>query len=550
MTIRVALGQFNACVGDIAGNVAKMQEVYAHAIEVGADLIVFPEMAVCGYPPEDLLLKNHFFQDSMQAVEKMAKDCPERTTIVGFAEMADNRYFNSLAVLEKGAIKRIYRKMVLPNYGVFDERRYFRSGSGSAIVSINGQAVMLTICEDIWHVELIDKSIGQIYRKDLIVNISASPFHVGKIGQRKEVLSRSAQYFHCPLAYCNLVGGQDELVFDGRSMFVDSKGTVVCQAKAFEEDLLVADVDSTSASEVSPLDSDIAAVKRARKRSEALSEVYQALVLGVRDYVTKNGFHKVVVGLSGGIDSSLTVVIAVDALGAKNVVGVTMPSKFNSPETIRDAAKVAKKLGIEFHVIPIGPVLDQFNSTLKCIQGWSDEGIAYENLQARIRGTILMSLSNNFSYLVLTTGNKSETAVGYATLYGDTAGGFAVIKDVPKTLVYQLAGYANKIHGRTVIPNSVRIRPPSAELKAGQMDADSLPEYDLLDRILKGYIEDDKSAGDLVGDGLPAEVVRNVIAMIDSNEYKRRQSPPGVKITPKAFGKDRRMPITNRYVAH
>jgi len=550
MAMRVALGQFNACVGDITGNVAKMQEVYAQAIGAGADLVVFPEMAVCGYPPEDLLLKNHFFQDSMQAVEKMAKDCPEKTTIVGFAEMADNRYFNSLAVLEKGAIKRIYRKMILPNYGVFDERRYFRSGSGSAMVSINGQAVMLTICEDIWHIELIDKSIGEIYRKDLIVNISASPFHVGKIGQRKEVLSRSAQHFHCPLAYCNLVGGQDELVFDGRSMFVDSKGAIVCQAKAFEEDLLVADVNSASASEVSPLDSGIAAVKPARKQSEALSEVYQALVLGVRDYVAKNGFHKVVVGLSGGIDSSLTAVIAADALGAKNVVGVTMPSKFNSPETIRDATKVAKNLGIEFRVIPIATVLDAFNSTLRCLEGWSDSGTAYENLQARIRGTILMSLSNNFSYLVLTTGNKSETAVGYATLYGDTAGGFAVIKDVPKTLVYQLAAYANRIHGRTIIPHSVLTRAPSAELRAGQKDTDSLPEYDLLDRILKGYVEDDKSAADLVNEGSPAEVVRKVVGMIDSNEYKRRQSPPGVKITPKAFGKDRRMPITNRYVEH
>jgi len=547
MTLRVALGQFDACVGDIAGNVAKMREFHAQAIRLGAGLVVFPEMAVCGYPPEDLLLKNHFFEDNIQAVEKMAKDCSERTTIVGFAEMADNRYFNSLAVLEKGAVKRIYRKMILPNYGVFDEKRYFRSGSGSATVSINGQAVILTICEDIWHIEWIDKFVGEIYRKDLIVNISASPFHVGKIGQRKDVLSRSAKYFHCPLAYCNLVGGQDELVFDGRSMFVDSKGSVICQAKAFEEDLLVADLDSASGSEVYPVDSDTATIRSARKPTNAVSDVYQALVLGARDYVRKNGFNKVAIGLSGGIDSSLTAVIAVDALGVKNVVGVTMPSKFNSPETIRDAAKVAKKLGIEFHAISVETVLDEFNSTLKCVKGWSDRGIAYENLQARIRGTILMSLSNNFSYLVLTTGNKSETAVGYATLYGDTAGGFAVLKDVPKTLVYRLARYANRIHGRTIIPASVLRRAPSAELKAGQKDTDSLPDYDLLDQILKGYIEDDRPARELVDEGMPAEVVSKVIRMVDCNEYKRRQSPPGVRITPKAFGKDRRMPITNRY---
>ena len=550
MTLRVALGQFNACVGDIAGNIVKMREFYAQAIKLGADLVVFPEMAVCGYPPEDLLLKKHFYESNMEAIEQMAKDCPEKVTIVGFAEMADNRYFNSLAVLEKGTIKRIYQKMILPNYGVFDERRYFRSGSGSVTVNINGQAVILTICEDIWHVEWIDKFVGEIYRKDLIVNISASPFHVGKMGQRKDVLSRCAQYFHCPIAYCNLVGGQDELVFDGRSMFVDSKGTVICQAKAFEEDLLIANVDSASDKKIHPVDSDTDAIRSTRKRINILSEVYQALVLGVRDYVRKNGFNKVVIGLSGGIDSSLTALIAVDTIGAKNVVGVTMPSKFNSPETIRDAAKVAKKLGIEFLVIPIGTVLDEFNSTLRCVEGWSDNGIAYENLQARIRGTILMSLSNNFSYLVITTGNKSETAVGYATLYGDTAGGFAVIKDVPKTMVYQLARYANRIHGLTIIPRSIPTRVPSAELKAEQADTDSLPEYDLLDRILKGYIEDDKSARELVHEGLPEEIVCEVIHMVDCNEYKRRQSPPGIRITPKAFGKDRRMPITNPYISH
>ncbi len=549
MALRVALGQFNACVGDIAGNMAKMREFYAQAIRLGADLVVFPEMAVCGYPPEDLLLKKHFYEDSMQAIKQMAKDCPEKATIVGFAEMADNRYFNSLAVLEKGTVKRIYRKMILPNYGVFDEKRYFQSGSGSVTVNIDGQAVILTICEDIWHIEWIDKFVGEIYRKDLIVNISASPFHVGKMGHRKDVLSRGAKYFHCPLAYCNLVGGQDELVFDGRSMFLDRKGTVICQAKGFEEDLLVADVDSASGGNVHTLNSGNAPIRTVRRRIDPVSEVYQALVLGTRDYVRKNGFSKVVIGISGGIDSSLTAVIAVDALGTENVIGITMPSRFNEPETVGDAGKLAQNLGIEMHTIPIGTVLDEFDETLGKITGWSDSGIAYENLQARVRGTILMSLSNQFSYLPLTTGNKSETAVGYCTLYGDMAGGFAVIKDVPKTMVYELARHVNKIHHHQLIPRSIIERLPSAELRENQKDTDSLPEYDLLDQILKGYIEEDKSSQQLIQEGLSLTVVSSVIRMVDHNEYKRRQSPPGVKITPKAFGKDRRMPITNLYIS-
>ncbi len=549
MTLRIGLAQINSTVGDIAGNISKIKTYCAEASKLSVDILVFPEMAVCGYPPEDLLLKKHFFEDNKQAIEQLAKDCSKKIMIVGFAEMACDGYFNSLAILEKGLIKKVYRKLILPNYGVFDERRYFRPGRGSVKAAINGHVVIPTICEDIWHPEWIDKFIGEIYRKDIIVNISASPFHVGKISQRKTILSRCAKYFDCPIAYCNLVGGQDELVFDGRSMFLDRKGTIICQAEGFEEDLLVADVDSACSGKVRPLSSSNAPIRPVQKRTETVSEVYQALVLGTRDYVRKNRFSKVVIGLSGGIDSALTAVIAVDALGTESVVGVTMPSEFNRPETIHDAAKVAKNLGIEFHVIPIGTVLDEFNQMLKSVEGWSDAGIAYENLQARIRGTILMSLSNSFSYLVLTTGNKSETAVGYATLYGDTAGGFAVIKDVPKTLVYQLAKYINKIHGRTVIPNSVLKRAPSAELKDGQMDTDSLPEYNLLDRILKGYIEDDRSVRELVDEGLPADVVTKVVRMVDFNEYKRRQSPPGVKITPKAFGKDRRMPITNCYTS-
>jgi len=573
MGLRIALGQLNSTVGDIEGNVRKMAGFYADAVKLGADVVVFPEMSVSGYPPEDLLLKNDFVDANRRAVERLATDCPKKTIIVGFAERNQKGYFNALAVLADGGIKNIYRKSVLPNYGVFDERRYFRPGTEPLVIDLPagrqgvgdlacrqaGMAAAFTICEDIWQLEWMDKFLDQTRRKDIIINISASPFHVGKIKQRQQVLSQCAKHFGCAVAYCNLVGGQDELVFDGRSMFVDPTGRIVSQAKAFAEDLLVADID-LAAGQAPPYesksrrimvvsaagpDSGSAAGGRIAHKSE-VAEVYEALVLGTRDYVLKNGFKKVLIGLSGGVDSSLTCAIAVAALGAENVVGVTMPSRFNSEETISDAAKVAGSLGIKFCTIPVENVLGRFNETLGAVEGWRDDGVAYENLQARIRGTILMSLSNQFSYLVLTTGNKSETAVGYSTLYGDTAGGFAVIKDVPKTMVYQLAKYVNGILRRQVIPPSVMERPPTAELRDGQKDTDSLPEYELLDKILKGYIEENKSARELAEEGLPQNVVNKVIKMVDSNEYKRRQSPPGVKITPRAFGKDRRMPITNR----
>jgi NAD+ synthase (glutamine-hydrolysing) len=548
--LRVALAQFNAWVGDIEGNIKTMMRFYSQAVEAGADVVVFPEMSVCGYPPEDLLLKSQFLNETRAAIERLAKDCPEKTIIAGFAEINEKGCFNALAVLADGRIKYIYRKRVLPNYGVFDERRYFRPGTEPVVIDIGPATAALTICEDIWQLGWLDKFLEETRRKDIIINISASPFHSGKIKQRLEVLSRCAKHFECAVAYCNLIGGQDELVFDGRSMFVDSTGKLVSQAGAFAEDLLVADVGRVGSKKVRVKSVKPSAKTIAPKSEDEVSEVYEALVLGTKDYVLKNGFRKVVVGLSGGVDSSLTAAIAVASLGAENVVGVTMPSKFNSVATISDAAKVARNLGIEFHTIPIGGVLEKFNETLNTIKGWRDAGVAYENLQARIRGTILMSLSNQFSYLVLTTGNKSETAVGYSTLYGDTAGGFAVIKDVPKTMVYKLAKYVNRIHHRRIIPASVMERAPTAELKEGQKDTDSLPEYDLLDKIVAGFVEENKPAQELVAAGLPKNVLDKVIAMIDSNEYKRRQSPPGVKITPRAFGKDRRMPITNRYVAH
>jgi len=551
--VRIALGQFNAVVGDLAGNAEKMRKIYDEAVRSEADLVVFPELAVCGYPPEDLLLKKHFLEDTRLAIEKLARqtfgglaaDCPDRTVIAGFAESFQGNSYNSAAVLQGGRISKIYRKSMLPNYGVFDEQRYFQAGSSPLIINLKGLNIAVTICFDIWDIVWLKNFLESAGQIQVIINISASPFNVGKIKKRQEILTQCAKEFNCAICYCNLVGGQDELVFDGRSMFVDSTSKIVVEARAFDEDLIIADVlaltDGTV--QIKPLQ------PQAPQPANLTDEIYQALVLGTRDYARKNGFKKVLLGLSGGIDSSVTAAIAVTALGAGNVTGITMPTRFNSTETIADAGKLAKNLGIEFLTIPIEPILKQFDDALKTSPIWTNRDIAYENLQARIRGCILMSLSNQSGALVLTTGNKSETAVGYTTLYGDTAGGFAVIKDVPKTLVYKLAEHINKICARQIIPQDVITRAPSAELRPDQKDTDSLPDYDLLDKILEGYVEEDKSPQELIKSGLPADVVGRVIRMVDRNEYKRRLSPPGIKITPKAFGKDRRLPITNRYIS-
>jgi len=541
--VRVALGQFNAVVGDLAGNAEKMRQIYARAVKADVDLLVFPELAICGYPPEDLLYKRHFLRDCSLTLDKLAADCREITVVAGFVESHKLISYNSAAVLQGGEISKIYRKGLLPNYGVFDERRYFRPGSEPLVINVGSLNVAITICADIWEDKWLGNFLKDAGQIQMLVNISASPFHTGKIKAREQVVNACAKELNCAVAYCNLVGGQDELIFDGRSMFVDSTGGIVAKAKAFDEDLIIADVSAAAdgAVQIKPVQ------PTALQPSGPLDEIYQALVLGTRDYARKNGFKKVLLGLSGGIDSSVTAAIAVAALGAENVVGISMPSEFNSPETISDAEKLAKNMGVEFHTIPIGPMLEQFHKSLLTVEGWNDEGIAYENLQARIRGCILMSLSNRFGSLVLTTGNKSETAVGYSTLYGDTAGGFGIIKDVPKTTVYELAEHINSLAGSQIIPEDVITRPPSAELRPDQKDSDSLPDYDLLDRILKGYVEEDKSITELVAQGLPEEVVSRVIHMVDRNEYKRRLSPPGIKITPKAFGKDRRLPITNRY---
>jgi NAD+ synthase (glutamine-hydrolysing) len=544
--LRIALGQFNASVGDIEGNLSSIHSFYDEAVKLGVDLLVFPEMCICGYPPEDLLHKKHFLDDNQAAVERLAGKCNEMTVVVGFAEPDGEQSYNSLAVLADGEIKNIYRKGILPNYGVFDEQRYFKSGKEPLNLKINDISVVFTVCEDVWELKWLSEFLGQDMAKDLIVNISASPFHLGKMNKRQQALSHCARHFNSAIAYCNLVGGQDELVFDGRSMLVDQSGKIIAHGKEFEEDMLLADLKLVDGQV--QFENVKAAVDHPDiELIEPIVEVYRSLVLGTRDYVRKNGFEKVLIGLSGGIDSAVTAAIAVDAMGAENVVGITLPSKFNSPETINDAEKMAKTMKIDFLRVPIAEILYKFNEDLGTVAGWDDKGVAFENLQARIRGCILMSLSNQFSYLVLTTGNKSETAVGYSTLYGDTAGGFAVIKDVPKTMVYELARYINKIHEKEFVPESVIERPPSAELREDQKDTDSLPDYDLLDKILKGYVEDDKSVKTLIEDGLPADIVKRIVRLVDLNEYKRRQSPPGVRITPKAFGKDRRMPITNRY---
>jgi NAD+ synthase (glutamine-hydrolysing) len=540
--MRVGLGQFDAVVGDLAGNAESMRAFYSQARREAVDLLVFPELAVCGYPPEDLLLKRHFLDDNRKVVEKLAADCPDGTIVVGFADFFCGNAYNCAAVLKNGRLANVYRKGLLPNTGVFDERRYFEQGTKPLIIKMDGLNIAVTVCMDIWDIEWLGKFFKNAGRIDMLLNISASPFHLGKLQLRQDIISQCATHLKCPVCYCNLVGGQDELVFDGRSIIADASGRIVALAKGFEDDLLIADITKQGAKVQIEPQSQLSGAGL-----DTLDEMYHALVLGTKDYVRKNGFSKVLVGLSGGIDSAVTTAVAVAALGAKNVFGITMPTQFNSPDTINDAQKCAKNLGIEFMTIPIAPVLERFNGSLEQTPGWDSKGIAYENLQARIRGTILMSLSNQWGALVLTTGNKSEIAVGYTTLYGDTAGGFAVIKDVFKTMVYKLARYINDINKKEIIPQSVIDRIPTAELRPNQKDTDSLPEYDLLDKVLKGYVEEDKSAKQLIEEGLPKDVVDRVIRMVDRNEYKRRQSPPGVKITPKAFGRDRRLPITNRY---
>ena len=542
MALRFALAQINATVGDIRANADRTARVLRCCTAQSIDVVVFPELFLCGYPPEDLLHKPKFLHDTETMPEELLPETNAVTAIVGLVQERAGHCYNAAAVLAGGRVETLYQKCRLPNYGVFDEKRYFAPGQAPVIFEQGGLRMAVTICEDIWDLNWLDTFLKGL-QFDMIVNLSASPFHAGKIHQRRQVLRDCARRFNCAVAYCNLVGGQDELVFDGRSMIVAADGTVLTQAKEFDEDLCVAEIErGDTGLRITPISESHASETHSEE-----DEVFQALVLGTRDYVRKNGFSKVAIGLSGGIDSALVAAIAAEALGKDNVVGLTMPSRFNTTETRSDAEKLAENLGIEFHTVPIADTLDAFSGTLETVDGWDEKGLAYENLQARIRGTILMSYSNQFGWLVLTTGNKSETAVGYSTLYGDTAGGFAVIKDVPKTLVYRICAFINRRAGRDIIPETTITRPPSAELRPDQKDSDSLPDYDLLDAILKQYVELDCSAAEIIAAGFPQDQVRRVIGLVDRNEYKRRQCPPGVKITPRAFGRDRRMPITNRY---
>jgi NAD+ synthase (glutamine-hydrolysing) len=568
--VRVGLAQVNPTVGAIEANARLVVDWMGRARSAGCDLVAFPELTLTGYPPEDLLFKPAFIEANLRALADVTKQSKGLTAVLGYVDKRDD-IFNAAAVLHDGTHAGTYHKQYLPNYGVFDENRYFQSGTESPIFVMGDVAMAANICEDIWY------PTGPTTRQalagaELIVTINASPYHVGKAQFREKMLATRASDDLVCLAFVNTVGGQDELVFDGHSFVFNEKGECVARGRAFEEDLVIADIDLDQVFRARLHDSrrrkeKLQADASTRRISlpaltprekaklpvhevealEPVEEIYRALVLGTRDYVTKNGFKHVVIGLSGGIDSSIVAAVAVDALGAANVTGVTMPSPFSSSGTRNDAVRLAKNLGIDLLRVPITSVLKAYKRVLAGAFKGLKEDVTEENLQARIRGNYLMALSNKFGWLVLNTGNKSEIAVGYTTLYGDMAGGFAVIKDCPKMLVYKLSEHANVRAGREIIPKSVFTRPPSAELRPGQTDQDSLPSYEMLDAILECYVEGDLSVADIVARGFDATTVKRVIAMVDRNEYKRRQGAIGIKITPRAFGKDWRLPIVNKF---
>lgn len=566
--LRISLSQINPILGDFKGNISKIADSIRQAKELETDIIAFPELALCGYPPEDLLLRPSFPNDSLRAIDHLLPFTKDICAIVGYARVDDNGLVhNSAAVISDGNLQAYYDKIELPNYGVFDEKRYFTQGSKPLAIKLNDTIIAVTICEDIWVSEGVPEKGAIKNGAEIIVNISASPFHAGKIEIRESLVCGLARRSKAYVCYTNLLGGQDELVFDGGAIVANPDGTMICSSPRFDENIVTIDLPlrekdenkhSTVVASQHPgiviVPSKIRSDKKRNinqcpicAKMEKTDEIYKAIVLGTHDYITKNGFKKVLIGLSGGIDSALTACIAVDAFGKENVIGVTMPSEFTSDGTLSDAEKLAENLDIKLYKVPISEILGSYYNELGESLGPGKPGLEKENLQARIRGNILMALSNKFGWLVLTTGNKSETAVGYCTLYGDMAGGFAVIKDVPKTMVYKLSYYVNEKIGRELIPVSTIERPPTAELRPDQKDEDSLPPYPLLDSIIHLYVEDDKSKEDIIAAGYDSNVVNDVIRMIDLSEYKRRQAPPGVKITPKAFGRDRRMPITNKY---
>jgi len=580
-TLRIALAQINLTVGDIDGNASKIEAGLARARESRADIVLFPELTLTGYPPEDLLLKPRFVATARAALDRLLPHSEGLTAIVGFPDRRDD-LFNAAAVLHDGRLAGIYHKSLLPNYSVFDEDRYFARGDTRRLFRRplgQGESVRLgvSVCEDIWY-PTGPPEAQAMAGAELLLCISASPFHGGKTASREKMLATRAVDNVAIVAFCNLVGGQDELVFDGGSVIVNERGEIVARAKPFEEDFVVADVHipdvfrqrlrdprrrkdgdarcrangfetvsltapTEGAGDRAPVQTDMA------RQLGTLEELYNALVLATRDYVEKNGFDKVVLGLSGGIDSALVAAIAVDALGADNVVCVSMPSRYSSDHSKSDAQELAERFGVRLDTIPIEPAHRAYMEMLSGVVDEATPSVTEENLQSRARGNVLMALSNRHGWLVLTTGNKSELAVGYATIYGDMAGGFAVIKDVPKGLVYKLSRYRNDLGEGEVIPENILSKPPSAELRPDQQDSDSLPDYDVLDPILAAYIERDCSAVEIVAQGYDEATVRRVIELVDRNEYKRRQAPPGPKITGKAFGKDRRLPITNRFPA-
>ena len=586
-TFRLALAQINPTVGDIPGNTSKILDYLERAREAGADLVAFPELATTGYPPEDLLFKKSFLIDNVAAMAKVAAASRGIAVVLGYvnivslerpSEEVGPQVTNAAALCYGGKLVDTYHKIFLPNYGVFDEQRYFQKGSECPVYRIGGVGVGVNICEDIWY------SVGPTTVQcqagaELIVNINASPFHAGKRAFRENMIAQRALENGLTVAYVNTVGGQDELVFDGSSIICNTTGGLVARSPAFQEWLLITDLEfpdaaakpsrTTSSAEAAAVGmaknvtvSEVALNSRAPLAEQPMSdgmdgpeEVYRALVMGTGDYLRKSGFTKALIGLSGGIDSALTATVAVDALGKDNVVGITMPSRYSSEGSISDSKKLAENLGLDLWEVPIEPAHQAFTDMLAERFKGTEANVAEENVQARVRGNVLMTVSNKFGWIVLTTGNKSEMAMGYATLYGDMAGGFAVLKDVPKTTVYELSRWRNR-QGRAfgtvddVIPAAIIDKPPSAELRDDQLDADSLPAYEILDPVVEAYVEDDLSYQDMVGQGFDPQVVRQVIAAVDRNEYKRRQAPPGVKITHRAFGKDRRLPIVNRYRQH
>lgn len=566
--LRIAIAQINPTVGDFKRNAAKILDAAAKARSKKASLVLFPELCITGYPPEDLIFKKHFVSSNLDCLDRIRQSlAPGITAVIGFIDRGPRgEPYNAAAVVQGRVLRGVYRKICLPNYGVFDEKRYFSKGNCPLILQTPHGSVAVSICEDLWprpspYMELLEG-----LPINVLLNLSASPYHYRKQEAREALMKSRAVELGATVVYANLVGGQDELVFDGSSLVIDPRGNKIAGARRFREDLVLADIPMNGAKSfrhdpkrvtVQKIDALVRLVPRPAQvldaarsipeRPDPVAEIYEALCLGTKDYVQKNRFSKVVIGASGGIDSAIVAAIAADAIGPQNVILVTMPSRFNSKATRGDAEILARNLKTRFLEIPIDGLMKAYLAALKRIFRASKPGAAEENIQARIRGNLLMALSNKFGYLVLTTGNKSELATGYCTLYGDMAGGFAVIKDVPKMTVYELCRYRNALEKRAVIPESIITRVPSAELRANQKDTDSLPEYPTLDAILEAYVENDASTQDILAKGFDPKSVRDVIRRVDLNEYKRRQAAPGIKITPKAFGRDRRMPITNAF---